>query len=78
MIRPKFKTGNHLIMACGRLVLSLTKSYYITVQSKIDANINIRKVFIETQKAKFDRSMCKCTVATFVSKCVLEKKRVHG
>lgn len=53
LIRPKFKTGNHLMMACGRLVLSPTKSYYITVPSKIDANINIQKVFSETQTARF-------------------------
>lgn len=45
MIRPKFKTGNHLIMACGRLVLYPVKSYYITVPSKINTNINIWKVF---------------------------------
>lgn len=53
LIRPKFKTGNHLIMACGRLVLSPTKSYYIRVPSKIDANINIQKVFSENQNARF-------------------------
>lgn len=53
LIRPKFKTGNHLIMACGRLVLSPTKSYYITVPSKVNANINIKKVLSETQTARF-------------------------
>lgn len=54
LIRPKFKTGNHLIMICGRLVLKPVKSYYITVRSKINTIINIWKVFSETQNAKFD------------------------
>lgn len=54
LIRPKFRTGNHLIMVCGRLVLNPVKSYDITVTSKINAIINIWKVFSETQNATFD------------------------
>lgn len=44
LIRPKFKTGNHLIMACGRLVSGPTTSHYITQQNRMLANINIHKV----------------------------------
>lgn len=54
LIRRKFKTGNHLIMVGGRLVLNPGKSYYITVTSKINANINMWKVFSETQNDTFD------------------------
>lgn len=36
----------------GRLVLSPTKSYYITVPSKINSDINIQKVSSETQNAR--------------------------
>lgn len=56
LIRPKFKTGNHLIMACGRLVASPTTSYYITLRNSLHANINIdyisKKKNADDQKEK--------------------------
>lgn len=44
LIRPKFKTGNHLIMARGRLVTAPMTSHYITLHDSIRANINIHQV----------------------------------
>lgn len=41
LIRPKFKAGNHLIMARGRLVSSPTTSHYVTLRTSLHANVNV-------------------------------------